>query len=54
MGDPRYGFGMDFIDMYKNEVGASLSSRIFTIVMKRMQCKSSKANQYGATNTDPL
>ena len=23
MGDPRYVFGMDFIDMYKNEVGAS-------------------------------
>ena len=23
MGDPRYVLGMDFIDMYKNEVGAS-------------------------------
>jgi len=23
MGDPRYVFGMDFIDMYKDEVGAS-------------------------------
>ena len=23
MGDPRYIFGMDFIDMYKNEIGAS-------------------------------
>ena len=23
MGDPRYTFGMDFIDMYKNEIGAS-------------------------------
>ncbi|CAF9914088.1 MAG: hypothetical protein HETSPECPRED_001750 [Heterodermia speciosa] len=23
MGDPRYVFGMDFIDMYKNEIGAS-------------------------------
>lgn len=23
MGDPRYVFGMEFIDMYKNEVGVS-------------------------------
>lgn len=23
MGDPRYHFGMEFIDMYRNEIGAS-------------------------------
>ncbi|KAK0514008.1 hypothetical protein JMJ35_003730 [Cladonia borealis] len=29
MGDPRYVFGMEYIDMYKNEIGASEPQQYF-------------------------
>jgi len=54
MGDPRYIFGMDFIDLYKNEVGASEPQQDFMTAMICMQCKAPCVAEYVETNTDLL
>lgn len=51
MGDPRYIFGMDFMDMFKNEVGASEPQQDF-YDRHDMYAMSVSPWQYILENTD--